>query len=151
VNKILVALDNSTRARGVLAAAAELARKFDATLHVVRVITIPPEFPASAAGSPSDPLPAHLTTLALADLARLLAEEPGAKLHPPFVVVGQPWRSILELGRTLDVDLIVLGSHGYSGWDHMLGTTAGKVANLADRNVLVIHEHHASAGAQQVH
>ena len=38
------------------------------------------------------------------------------------------------------MDLIVLGSHGYGTLDMLLGTTAGRVANIATRNVLVVHE-----------
>jgi nucleotide-binding universal stress UspA family protein len=37
-----------------------------------------------------------------------------------------------------DVDLIMVGSHGYSGVDRLLGTTAAKVVNHADRSVLVV-------------
>jgi nucleotide-binding universal stress UspA family protein len=37
-----------------------------------------------------------------------------------------------------DVDLIVIGSHGYGALDHVLGTTAAKVVNHADRSVLVV-------------
>jgi nucleotide-binding universal stress UspA family protein len=49
-----------------------------------------------------------------------------------------PEDTIVRLGRELDADLIVLGSHGFSGLDHLLGTTAAKVVNHADRNVLVV-------------
>ncbi|HEY3667075.1 MAG TPA: universal stress protein, partial [Polyangiaceae bacterium] len=52
----------------------------------------------------------------------------------------QPWKMILEVAQDFEVDLIVIGSHGYKGWDHVLGTTAGKVVNHADRNVFVVHE-----------
>ena len=34
--------------------------------------------------------------------------------------------------------LIVIGSHGYGGIDHLLGTTAARVVNHADRPVLVV-------------
>jgi nucleotide-binding universal stress UspA family protein len=33
---------------------------------------------------------------------------------------------------------VVLGSHGYSGFDRILGTTAAKVVNHCDRSVLVV-------------
>jgi nucleotide-binding universal stress UspA family protein len=36
------------------------------------------------------------------------------------------------------VDLIVIGSHGYDALDRLLGTTAAKVVNHADRSVLVV-------------
>jgi nucleotide-binding universal stress UspA family protein len=37
-----------------------------------------------------------------------------------------------------NVALIVIGAHGYQGLDRMLGTTAAKVVNHADRAVLVV-------------
>jgi nucleotide-binding universal stress UspA family protein len=52
---------------------------------------------------------------------------------------GVPWRKILDAADELDVDLIVMGSHGYGGFDRLLGTTAAQVANRARRNVLVVH------------
>jgi len=32
----------------------------------------------------------------------------------------------------------VIGSHGYGGLDRLLGTTAARVVNHADRNVLIV-------------
>ena len=40
--------------------------------------------------------------------------------------------------KVTGADLIVVGSHGYSGIDHLLGTTAARVVNHADRSVLVV-------------
>ena len=37
-----------------------------------------------------------------------------------------------------DFDLIVIGSHGFGTIDRILGTTAAKVVNHAERNVLVV-------------
>jgi nucleotide-binding universal stress UspA family protein len=34
----------------------------------------------------------------------------------------------------------VIGCHGYSGLDRVIGTTAGKVVNHADRSVFVVRE-----------
>jgi nucleotide-binding universal stress UspA family protein len=147
LKKILVAVDASERAPGVFDAAAELALKFAAKLYSVQVITIPPEFPAAAEAIEADALPAHLTRLAHAQLSELPKRAPGLLATTPIVVSGEPWRLILETAQRLDVDLIVLGSHGYHGWDHVLGTTAGKVANRAKRNVLVVHQHTPEAVA----
>jgi len=138
--KILVAVDVSERAVAVFDAAAALAEKLGATLRVVQVISVPAEFPPAAAASHVDPLPAHLTALAVRYLKELAERAPLIATDEPIVAVGQPWRAILDTARELDADLIVVGSHGYHGWDRVLGTTAGKVANLADRSVLVVHE-----------
>ena len=40
--------------------------------------------------------------------------------------------------REEDVDLIVLGSHGFDVLDRIVGTIAAKVVNHADRAVLVV-------------
>jgi len=73
-------------------------------------------------------------------LTELWQRAPALARTPPIVAIGQPSKVILETARDLDVDLIVLGRHGYGGWEHLLGTTAGKVADRADRNGLVIHQ-----------
>ncbi len=123
IDHVLVALDGSARAPGVFAAAADIALHFGALLHPFRAIFVPPEFPAGAAGTRTDPLPEHLSRQAEGDLLRLVAHAHEVKLASPTVRVGQPWRAILDIGDELDVDLIVLGSHGYHGlesdsWHH---------------------------------
>ena len=142
IGRILVALDGSTRAPGVFAAATEVAYRFSSILHVMRAVQVPPEFPAAAAGVLADPLPGYLVDAALEDLTRLTAggRDSTVKVAPLVVRVGEAWRVILEVSEELDVDLIVLGSHGYGTLDRILGTTAGRVANIANRNVYVVHE-----------
>jgi nucleotide-binding universal stress UspA family protein len=139
MRSLLMALDGSPRAPGVFAAAVELARRFDATIVPFRAIQIPPEFPPSAQTKQADPLRSYMLHEAGAELARML-EGVDVKWRAPVVHEGQPWRAILAAAEQLDVDLIVLGSHGYHGVDWILGTTAGKVVNLARRNVLVVHD-----------
>jgi nucleotide-binding universal stress UspA family protein len=137
---ILVALDGSPRAPGVFDAAAEVATRFGAALQPVRAIFVPPEFPAAGAGGHRDMLAEYLSKEAYDELVLLASRLPPLAVATPIVRVGQPWRTILELADELDVDLIVLGSHGYHGLDRILGTTAARVANLARRNVLVVHD-----------
>jgi nucleotide-binding universal stress UspA family protein len=140
IAQVLVALDGSSRAPRVFDTAAEITTRFNAQLHPLRVISVPPEFPAAAAGSEADRLPELLSRVATEDLEHLAARAPHVAVGEPMVRVGDPWRVILAVGDELDVDLIVLGSHGYGGIDRLLGTTAARVANLARRNVLVVHE-----------
>lgn len=146
--KILAAVDSSERASGVFDAAVRVARLAGARLYVLRAVLIPPEFPPAAAGSPADPLVARMAAHAMQDLSRLIAGGPDdVAIQPPIVRLGTPWRIILETAEERDVDLIVVGSHGYHGWDRVLGTTAGKVANSAKRNVLVVHEQQPSSAS----
>ena len=140
IANILVALDGSPRGPGVFDAAAEVARRFGAALHPFRAIFVPPEFPAAGAGGQRDELPEYLSKEAYDEVILLTARARPLVVALPIVRVGQPWRTILALADELDVDLIVLGSHGYHGLDRILGTTAARVANLARRNVLVVHD-----------
>lgn len=148
-HKILTALDDSKRAPGLFDVAVEIARMAGARLYVMRVVTIPPEFPPAAAGTPADPLIARMAGHAMHDLSHLIAGGPDdVSIQPPIVRLGTPWKTILETAEDRDVDLIVIGSHGYHGWDRVLGTTAGKVANSSKRNVLVVHEQRSPSRAR---
>jgi nucleotide-binding universal stress UspA family protein len=136
---ILAAVDASPRAQSVLDAAADLGSRYQATVILLRIVSVPPEFPPAAPGYPDDLGPA-LQQSARESLEALASGRPGVTIAPPLLFAGQPWRAIVEEGKRLGADLIVIGSHGYSGWDRILGTTASKVADHADRNVLVVHE-----------
>ncbi len=136
---ILAAVDSSPRAAGVVRAATEIAGRFGAVVHLFRVVTLPPEFPA-AASNPPDDLEDAMREQAKRELAALGGGDPHVVAEAPEIGTQEPWRAILGRARALNVDLIVIGSHGYAGWDRILGTTAGKVANHADRPVLVVHE-----------
>jgi nucleotide-binding universal stress UspA family protein len=140
IRTVLVGLDSSPRAPGVFQAAVEIAGRFRAKLRPFRAVSVPPEFPPLAFGSQADPLPGVLTKLALEDIVRLVGGTIAAELEPPIVWVGEPAPLLLKACEAFDVDLLVIGSHGYRGIDHILGTTAAHVVNLAACSVLVVHE-----------
>ena len=53
---------------------------------------------------------------------------------------GSPAKCILEVAKEEDVDLIVMGSSGKSGFDRfIMGSVADKVVNSAKCAVLIIH------------
>ena len=56
------------------------------------------------------------------------------------VDIGTPWDAICRKATELQASMIVIGSHGYSGLDRLLGTTAGKVVNHADCSVMVVRD-----------
>ena len=137
--RILIAVDDSPRAAGVFDTGAEYARKLGAELYLFQTLTIPPEFPAAAASSEEDQLPAHLIKIAKGQLCDLAKRAPDIAIAETVITFGTPGQMILEAADKLQVDLIVLGSHGYRGWDRVLGTTAATIANRSTRNVLVVH------------
>jgi universal stress protein A len=149
IRRILVAVDDSPRAPAVFDVGAEYARKLGAELYLFRTITIPPEFPAAAVSSEEDPLPKRLTELARQELDVMSKRAPDVAVAETLITFGLPGHMILETADALRVDLIVLGSHGYRGWDRVLGTTAATIANRSTHNVLVVHA--TPESAQQQH
>lgn len=139
MKSVLVALDESERAPLVFETAAGLARRLGARLSLLRVVVSPPDIPP-AAHTPPDPVEGALSRAAEKQLRTLMATAPDVQFAPPVVEEGDPWHTIIETARRLDVDLIVVGSHGYRGLDRVLGTVSAKVVNHADRDVLVVHE-----------
>lgn len=137
-SRILAAVDESPRSAGVVEAALSIAAKFDGKVHLFRWVLVPPAFPPAAATAP-DELPARLASQAHQSLEMLAAGHPRIVIEAPDLETVHPWEAILVAARRIDADLIVVGSHGYGGWDRILGTNASKVADRADRNVLVVH------------
>jgi nucleotide-binding universal stress UspA family protein len=137
---ILVALDGSPRAERVLRDAVDAARAHGARLVLMRSIGLPPEVPQTFWQSTDLPLLDLLEKAAREYLARCEALVPVERRGGVQVVVGTPWQSICRTAQTLRADLVVLGSHGYSGIDHLLGTTAAKVVNRCACSVLVVKD-----------
>ena len=138
MKRILVALDASPRAEAVLAAAARLAQLTGAKLVLFRALNVPPDLPNAVLLSPVVTLEDMLRSEAHADLDRLASKvEPGL-IERITTEIAIPWDGIVREGREVDADLIVIGSHGHGRLDRLLGTTAAKVANHADRNLLIV-------------
>jgi universal stress protein F len=138
MKRILVALDASARAGLVLAAAARLAELAGARLVLFRAINVPPDLPHEVLAVTDVRLEDVLKRNAHEDLDRIAGTLPAGLVEGITAEFATPWDGICRAGRTYDADLIVIGSHGYSGLDHLIGTTAAKVVNHADRNVLVV-------------
>jgi len=135
---ILVALDGSPRAPAVLAKAIAVASAQGERLVLFRSIGLPADVPQDFWKSTDEPLLDILDHRARAYLAECEAKVPTAIRGATQVVIGSPWQSICETAHQLGCDLIVIGSHGYSGIDRVLGTTAAKVVNHASCSVLVV-------------
>jgi universal stress protein F len=135
---ILVALDGSPRAPAVLAKAITMGSAKGERLVLFRSIGLPADVPQDFWKSTDEPLLDILDHRAKAYLAECEAKVPTAARGGTLVVIGSPWQSICETAHRLGCDLIVVGSHGYSGIDRVLGTTAAKVVNHASCSVLVV-------------
>jgi nucleotide-binding universal stress UspA family protein len=138
MKKILVGLDGSSRQDGILAVATELARSTQAKLVLFRAVTLPTELPAEAYRLSPDDLTQALERRALAAVEEAAHAVPQDLIGSVGVRIGSPWQAICSAAVEHDVDLVVIGSHGYDTLDRVLGTTAAKVVNHADRAVLVV-------------
>lgn len=138
MKRLLVALDGSERAPRVLAAAAQLAELARAKLVLYRAIAVVPDVPRDALSDTDRPPEVVLRSNAHNELDRLAVQVAPSLIEQLVTDLAIAWDGILRIARELDADLIVIGSHGYGGIDRLLGTTAAKVVNHADRNVLVV-------------
>jgi universal stress protein F len=138
MKRILVAIDGSPRAATVVAAAARMAELASANLVLFRAIGVPSDMPREVLNLLDRSLEDVLIGNAHSELERFAAGLPKGRVERIVTPFATAWDGICRTARELDVDLIVIGSHGYSGIDRVLGTTAAKVVNHADRNVLVV-------------
>ncbi len=138
MKRLLVALDGSARAGLVLSAAARLAELADAKLVLFRAIGVPLDLPREVLAATDTNLDDALKRKAHEDLDQLASTLRHGMVEEIFTDYATPWDGIVRAARTRDADVIVIGSHGFGGIDHLLGTTAAKVVNHADRNVFVV-------------
>jgi len=138
MKRILVALDGSLHAPGVIAAAARLASFAGAQLVLYRAISLPSDVPSEAFDPDGASLEDVLRRTAHADLERLSSELERGLVESIVVGVATAWDGICHVARERNVDLIVIGARGYGRLARLLGTTAARVADHADRNVLVV-------------
>ena len=138
MKKILVGVDGSPRQKGVLAAAAELARRTRSKLVLFRAVSLPTELPPEAYLMHPDEVTKILERRAQVAVEEAARDVPSDLVERLHVAIGTPWQAICRAATEDDVDLIVIGSHGYEALDKLLGTTAAKIVNHADRAVLVV-------------
>jgi nucleotide-binding universal stress UspA family protein/mono/diheme cytochrome c family protein len=143
LKRILVPLDFSANSAYALDYAHALARKFDASLHLVHVC----EVPSMITGS----MDAY--AIAYTDWSQQLGEEAERELTKTAraftditvsteVLFGNPARSIVSAAAADRTDLIVMGTHGHGAVMHMvLGNVAERVVRTAPCPVLTVREH----------
>lgn len=146
IRRALVALDDTRRAAGVFRRAVEIARWSGAELILFRAVAVPQEFPAAAAGGPADELKAKMVRAAHEELMRFVASVPTLSSRVVVRIDLSPEHALLAAADDHDVDLIVIGNHGYHGMDRILGTTAGHVVYRAKRDVFIVYRGEEDAG-----
>ncbi len=141
INQILVPVDFSPHAHAAVLAAADLARRYQASLTLLHVwgpvaFLIPEGFVLYT--------PTQLTKMmsefeALLARAKADAENAGASQVETVQREGVVAAEISALARDGNYDLIVIGSHGRTGLRHaLLGSVAEKVLRESPCPVLTI-------------
>lgn len=148
VKKILCPTDFSQPSYEALKVAVEVAQHFGAELYVMHVVPpLPPPVPvADSAFVPSFDLPLYqqeLTTSSENALKAVIAERvPSDVVAHPLLTTGDPAREIILAAEEQKVDLIIIATHGHTGWGRLLfGSVAEKVVRLAPCPVLTIKAH----------
>jgi nucleotide-binding universal stress UspA family protein len=168
LKKILCPTDFSEPSFQALKTAGELAEQYAAQLYVLHVVDPIPAVTASSGAVPPTSGPTESTTAGastqmtgpttseefnislyqeeLEKRAEKMLQETidryvpeGVKVNP-MVVHGEAAKQIIEEAETMDTDLIVIATHGASGWQHMIcGAVLEKVVRRAKRNVLTVY------------
>lgn len=142
---ILVPLDGSPRAEQSIPIAAKIAKSSGASMLLLEVVNAANEFrlyPAGASLYMRKLHGRHLThaTDYLSQLAHTLKLEEGIETHIA-VFSGQPAPVILEVMQNQDIDLLVLSSHGHTGFQRWaLGSISQKVIRQSTVPTLLLRE-----------
>lgn len=142
--RILVPLDGSSHAEQVLPLAARLARATGGSLLLLRVVDVLNTAATHSAGTTA--FLHEVQEKKRAGIAAYLAgiatsgELQHLQTHTA-VFSGQPAAQILDVARQQSCDLIIMGSHGYTGIKRWaLGSVAQKVARLSSAPVLLVRD-----------
>jgi nucleotide-binding universal stress UspA family protein len=141
MKRILCPVDFSEFSVRALERAVPLANWFDAEVTALHVV---PTLPAPGPGLPYFPAPLETTReqgeqaeSKLCDLVTpFLAERVAIETR---VRGGEPWREILAEAEDLPADLVVMGTHGRGGFEHLLlGSVTEKLLRRVSCPVLVV-------------
>jgi universal stress protein A len=146
---ILLATDLSKGAGAITEKAVNLAKKSNAKISIVHVIEHSPI--VYGGGEFSIPIGMHLEEQ-LACYAKkamkMLSQQFNIKSEDQYIMHGSIKREIIEIALQLNADLIVLGSHGHSGVEHLLGATANAILHAAKCDVLAVRIRNALETAE---
>jgi nucleotide-binding universal stress UspA family protein len=147
IQHILVPMDFSPDAEQALEQAVALAQQFQARITLLHAIHLPVTTEVA--------LTAYLSEMeASAQRGMETYQKRVADAGLPvetLVLVGVPYRRIIDTAADESADLIVMGTHGRTGVQHwMLGSVAERVVRLAPCPVLVTRKIHSDAETLKV-
>jgi nucleotide-binding universal stress UspA family protein len=145
ISRILVPVDFSAYSDVALEYAIALARRLDASVHLLHVV----EDPITTGAWGGEGVVPDLTALraelaADAERRLLVCRGEAERAQVPVVTavrLGLTSHTIVDYAKTLAVDLIVMGTHGRTGVAHLfMGSVAERVLRHAPCPVLTVRE-----------
>lgn len=139
--RILLPIDFSPSSEAALEMASDLAQHFQAELYLLNVLPI---FPATT-------MPDFVPEESFLQDARSVVERNLAKCHEALTERGVKSASAIELGNDVagsimevvdreHIDMVVISTHGLSGWHPLVfGSIAEKVVKLVQCPLLLLH------------
>jgi nucleotide-binding universal stress UspA family protein len=142
IRRILCPVDFSDSSRRAVDQAMAIARWYGASVTALHVFPMPP-----VAAAPTGPiilepvlLTAEMRQQLLASVRQMLATETAPGVATDAVLgEGAPAAGILDQARRMNADLIVIGTHGRSGFDRiLLGSVTERVLRKATCPVVTV-------------
>jgi len=140
LKKILVPVDFSKCSTKALQYAIPFARQFGAELMLLHVLS--PAIVLPTAEAAPQGVIQESPAVARENLEEL-RESIGQDIPSRSLLRnGSPHVEIIDAAKEMDIDLIILSTHGHSGLTHiLLGATAERVVRRASCPVLIVREH----------
>ena len=142
LKQILVATDFSESAAVALAYGRDLARTFNARLHVLHAVEDVMLRYSPEVGFASPDLQKDLEAAAKRDLEKLITEDDRKTLTvvPVISTAVNIATEIVEYAKANSIDLVITGTHGRGAVKHFLmGSVAERVVRTAQCPVLTVH------------
>lgn len=144
MKRILVPTDFSNQAENALKVAAHIARKNNSSIYLEHSLDLPSHINDSGRSN-AKPESLYFIRLAEQKFEPLLKRPYLADLEIHEAIGhGEIYDDIKETVKQKDIDLVVMGSHGLSGFKEMfIGSNTEKVVRTSDIPVLVIKNEHS--------
>jgi nucleotide-binding universal stress UspA family protein len=137
MKKVLIAIDNGATSEKVALNGLQLAQKLNAEIALISVVD------DTALMTDGGVTPRELTGIIKNDYKKFQKMLIGKIFKDykvwNFVEEGTPYKTILKVAKEWDADIIVLGTHGRTGFSHFLmGSIAEKVTRNSKKPLFIV-------------
>ena len=140
MKRILVPTDFSKHAEYALRVAAQIAKKNNSKIYLLHMLELPHQGSDAVSSGSAIPQIMYFKEMAINKLETLMDADFLEGINVSEIIqFGKAFDGIMEISKKNSVDLIVMGSHGASGYEEMfIGSNTEKVVRSSDVPVLVI-------------